>query len=70
MKAEEIFTLKRRIEHMREEVAEFSDEFATLSAADLEKLHDEQQDIADAATYKADAALTEIKLRALKGILS
>lgn len=70
MEAEEITTLKRRIEDMREDVALFRSEFASLSDADLKKLHDEQQDIADAATYKADAALTEIKLRELKGILS
>ncbi|MDI3335846.1 hypothetical protein QKW60_05475 [Defluviimonas aestuarii] len=66
MEDDEVLKLKHQITMMQEQTAEFADEFSTLSDDQLKELAATLHDTADDASWKANAAETEIRFRSIK----
>lgn len=64
------YLLEREIRNLRDQTSEFTAEFAPMQNTDLEQLIDAQTEIADAAQWRAEAAMAELRLRRLASIVT
>ncbi|AVO36623.1 hypothetical protein [Pukyongiella litopenaei] len=70
MNDDDISKIARQIEMMRDDTAEFVEEFAMLSDEQLHEMAGKQADIAAFAEYRRHAAETEMRLRAIRAALA